>query len=515
MNLLPSMTAADRVPVIVGVGETRGPGARATDGTSPHEPREPRDLIADAIRAAADDAGADRPWLHTLESVAVCHVASWAYDDLPGLLAAGLGASPTDRFASPIGGQWPTRLLDRAAALIADGQVQTALVAGGEVQSSVSAMVKAGRDPGESAGWTQAPGGPPEFDLDQLGSARMQAAGLFVPVRVYPLFESRLRFELGQGVEEATAWSAELYAAFSSVAAANPIAWRPEARTADEIATVTPGNRMVCEPYPLAMNAMPHVDQAAAVLVTSLARARELGVAEDRLVHVWGGAGASDTDDVLERETFGGSWAMRTAMTRALEATGLDAASLEVVDVYSPFPVVPKLAVLHLGMARDSVPTVTGGHSSFGGPLNSYSVHAIASATRALRGGKRHALVHANGGYMTHQHSIVLSTQPHERGYVGDSEPAVPTAAPTSSGPVVDGRVTVETVTVEHSREGEPTQAFLVARDAEGRRVAGQTREGDGESARALSVLAPTPHEVIGTTIGVTVEDGHVRVQTG
>jgi acetyl-CoA C-acetyltransferase len=506
------MTAADRIPVIVGVGETRGPGAAASAEATP---REPRELIAAAIRVAQDDAAAGAPWLHTLDSIAVCNVASWAYDDLPGLLATELGASPTDRFASPIGGQWPTRLLDRAAEMVADGAIRTALVAGGETQSSVTTMGKEGRDPSEAAGWTRSPGGPPEFDLDQLGSAAMQAAGLLVPVRVYPLFENRLRFELGQSVEQAGAWAADIYAAFSDVAAANPIAWKPVARTSAEIGTVAPGNRMVCEPYSLAMNAMPHVDQAAAVLVTSLAHARELGIAEDRIVHVWGGAGASDTDDVLERETFGGSWAMRTAMSRALEVTGLDATSLDVVDVYSPFPVVPKLAMLHLGLPHDSVLTVTGGHSAFGGPLSSYSVHALAAATRALRNGARTALVHANGGYMTHQHSIVLGAEPHEQGYVGSSEPSLSQVAPTAVGPVADGRVTVETVTVEHSREGGPGQAFLVARDADGRRVAGQTRPGDLVSARALSVLVPTPREVIGTDLQVAVEDGHVRVLAG
>lgn len=502
------MIDATHLPVIVGVGETRG---AAEDAGSPSS-REPLALVAEAIRNAQDDAGAAAPWLHTLDSIAVCHVASWAYDDLPGLLATKLDASPTDTFASPIGGQWPTRLLDRAAELVASGLVRSALVAGGESQASVSAMTKAGRDPGELAGWTTSPGGPPAFDLDQLGSTAMQAAGLFVPVRVYPLFESRLRFELGQTVEQATAWSAEIYAAFSEVAAANPVAWRPTARTAREISTVGPGNRMVCEPYPLAMNAMPHVDQAAAVLVTSLAHARELGVPEERIVHVWGGAGAKDTDDVLERATFGSSAAMRTAMTGALATSGLAASDLDVVDVYSPFPVVPKMAMLHLGMAPDAVPTVTGGHSSFGGPLNSYSVHALASATRALRDGARHALVHANGGYMTHQHSIVLAREPHERGYVGSCEPVVVPSDPPRAGAVAEGEVSVETVTVEYSRDGAPAQGFVVARDADGRRVAGQTRQGDESSARALSVLAEPAREVVGTRIKLAAEDGHVRV---
>ena len=107
---------------------------------------------------------------------------------------------------------------------------------------------------------------------------------------------------------------------------------------------------MVCEPYPLSMNAMPHVDQAAAVVVTSLATARGHGVPGSGLTHVWGGAGADDPPDPLRRAGFSGSRGLGQALDRSLDAAGVAIGDLDLVDVYSCFPVVPKLAALHLGL---------------------------------------------------------------------------------------------------------------------------------------------------------------------
>ena len=331
-----------RVPVLVGVGQLRTNRERTVAGA-----REPAELMLDALARAARDAGTPR-LLADADSIDVVNVVSWIYDDLPGLLAAGLGAQPKHRFASPVGGQWPARLLDEAAARIAGGDVRVALLVGGEAQSSVGVLAKAGVDPIAEAGWSAEPGGPPPFDANLLGSAQAQAAGLIFPTRVYPLFENRLRYELGQTPEQANAWSAEMYADFSQAAAVNPAAWNPAHRRADEIGTPGPGNRMVCEPYPLSMNAMPQVDQAAAVIVTSLAAAREYGIPEDRLVYVWGGAGAVEGTDFLHRDGFGSSPAMTSTLDRTLAAAGTTAAELDIVDVYSCFPVVPKLACLAL-----------------------------------------------------------------------------------------------------------------------------------------------------------------------
>ncbi|GAB2932266.1 acetyl-CoA acetyltransferase [Rhodococcus aerolatus] len=496
---------ATRVPVVVGVGQVVANRGRTVAGA-----REPLELVVDAARAAAADAGADV--LAEVDTVLTVDVASWRYDDLPGLLAARLGTRPGHRFASGVGGQWPARLLDEAGARVAAGQTRAALVAGGEAQASVMAHDRAGVEPA----WSREPGGRAVFDLADVGSRAMVDTGLLLPVRVYPLLESALSHALGQSPAEAAAWSAQLYADFSVVAADNPAAWVPEVRTPAEVGTVGPANRVVCEPYPLRVNALPHVDQAAAVLVTSLAVARELGVA-DRCAHLWGGAGAADEADLLRRADLSRSAALASALTRTLDAGGVGAAELDVLDVYSPFPVVPKLAVSALGLPRDTVPTVTGGHSSFGGPLNSYSLHAVVAAVARLRDGAHLALVHANGGFLTSQHAVLLADRAHPDGFVGDPEPVA-----TSTGPAprlvapADGPVVVAAATVSHAKAGGPEQAFLVARTAAGDRVALQTTPGDVDSARALSQGWPDGplRDVVGTTVELAVTDAGTRVRS-
>jgi acetyl-CoA C-acetyltransferase len=141
--------------------------------------------------------------------------------------------------------------------------------------------------------------------------------------------------------------------------------------------------------------------------------------------------------------------------------------------------------------------SVAGGHSSFGGPLNTYSLHAIATMVERLRGDASTALVHANGGYLTYQHAVLLADRPHERGYVGEPTPVQvrhPDAPPLLDAAGIDDvEITVETATVEHDRDGAPKQAFVVGRTAAGDRVAAPTADGDPASASALSLANVPP----------------------
>lgn len=503
-----------RSPVVVGVGQLR-----ANRGRTAEQAREPLDLLVRALRGAARDAGAPA-LLRDADAVHAVRVASWAYDDLAATVATAVGAAPRTCVNTGLGGHHPVRLLDEAAARIWSGESDIALLVGGEAQASVSLLGKAGIDPVADLGWSAGPGGPPAFDLDQLGSPAMQAAGLLAPTRVYPLFENRLQADLGLTPEVARTWSAGLYADLAQVAAEHPAAWNQESLTAEQIGRVSPSNRMVCEPYPLAMNAMPHVDQAAALILTSLGTARAYDVPDELLVHVWGGAGADDDPDVLARAGFGGSAALVSALDRCLEQAATVVTDVDLIDVYSCFPVVPKLVGLHLGLPRDVVLSVTGGHSSFGGPLNSYSLHALVTMTQRLREEAGIGLVHANGGYLTYQHAVLLGRRPHGDGYVGRPEALrVPNEAPplvslADLGAAAD--VVIETATVEHDRFARPTQAYLVARTAAGERLAVSTPRGDADRAVALSLdqlpTGATTH--VGRRLRLETQDGAVTVVT-
>lgn len=491
------MADPTRIAVLIGVGDLRSGRAG-----SPAEPREPLDLIHDATTAALADTGiVDTSALAArIDTIRAVRTASWAYDDLPGLLAARLGATPGHTSTTPIGGHWPAALLDRIAHDIAAGTSTIALLVGGESQASVTGAAKAGTDP-TALGWTTAPGGPPAFGPDDLGSAAMQRAGMVAPTRVYPLFENRLSFDTGHSHDDSLAWSAQLYAAFSDIAANNPAAWNPDRRTASDIATPGPRNRMVTDPYPLLLNAMPFVDQAAAVVVTSLAVARDLGIDDDRLVYVWGGAGATEPSDVLARADLGRSAALADALDRTLSRAGITADDLDIVDAYSCFPVVPKLLVEQLGLPRETVPSVTGGHSFFGGPLNSYTLHSIVAVARRLRAEDELALVHGNGGYLTYQHTVVLAAAPHTDGYIGDPEPVLLAATAPEVALDYQGEVEVVTAAAEFGRDGNPATGFLIGLTPDGRRVAGHT------GPAGAAVLAAGPG-IIGRTVHVVDAGG-------
>jgi acetyl-CoA C-acetyltransferase len=97
--------------------------------------------------------------------------------------------------------------------------------------------------------------------------------------------------------------------------------------------------------------------------------------------------------------------------------------------------------------------TVTGGLPYFGGPGNSYSLHAIAETVTRMRSAPgSYGLVGANGGIMSKYSAGVYSTAPGD--WVADrsgqlcAEVAARPATPVSEH--ADGPATIETYTVRY-----------------------------------------------------------------
>ena len=142
--------------------------------------------------------------------------------------------------------------------------------------------------------------------------------------------------------------------------------------------TPTADNRLIAWPYNKLMVANPMVNQGAALIVTSLAKAREAGVAEDRMVYFRGGAYAEEPRDYLQREQYVESHAQNAVLNTVIDLAGGDGTKFDAIELYSCFPCVPKMARRTLGFGADVQPTVTGGLTFFGAPLNSYMTHAEA-----------------------------------------------------------------------------------------------------------------------------------------
>src|SRR5207247_10342283 len=90
---------------------------------------EPLEMMERVAREAENDAGAPG-LLEKVDSVQVVNFMSWSYADVPGMLAARLGATPSHTLYSSIGGETPQRLVNETARAIVEGSIGIALLAG-------------------------------------------------------------------------------------------------------------------------------------------------------------------------------------------------------------------------------------------------------------------------------------------------------------------------------------------------------------------------------------------------
>ena len=211
--------------------------------------------------------------------------------------------------------------------------------------------------------------------------------GVFRPITVYPLYESATSAHWGQTPREALAEFGDLWSTFSSVASRKSQFLAEAQFQPEEITTPTPDNRLIAWPYTKLMVANPTVNMGGALLLTSLAKARAAGVPEDRIVYAWGGASAEEPRDYLIRDQFFESHPQNAVLKAIMDLIEGDGKKFDAIELYSCFPVVPKMARRTLGLGPDVQPTVTGGLTFFGAPLNTYMTHAACAMVRSLRNG--------------------------------------------------------------------------------------------------------------------------------
>ncbi len=451
-----------RIPVVVGIGQAIERDA----------PMAAVDMAARAARAAFEDAPGLEDRIDRLSMVAVSFSPSSASPARE--VAEQLGLSGVRTEVTTPGGNAPQWLVTRAAEDISAGRLETTLIVGGEATRSVRAA-----DP--TAGHLAAPveglddsSADPVVGLHLSPALAEQAAGLREPSVVYPMLESARGHEAGRSPAEQRAFLAEMLASFTEVAAKNPFAWFPHARSAGEIAQPTPANRLTAEPYTKRMNSFPFVDMGSALLVTTLERARAAGLT-DHCVFPWSGATNSEPAPSA-RPRPGDSPAARAAAEATLAAAGLDIDDVGHVDIYSCFPVAVEAAAEGMGIALDDPRglTLTGGLPFFGGPGNNYSGHAIASMVDCLRGSDVTGLVSANGGYLS-KHSVGLyGTRPPIAGFRAMATDEEQSRIEAAARPVdIDGRGKAQVVagTVVYGRDGGVTRAPIIAELASGARV--------------------------------------------
>src|SRR5437588_9780378 len=494
-NLVPD----DRIPVIVGVGEIVDRPKEISKGL------EPLVLLEQALKRAEADSGSKL--LGEIQSLDIVNFLSWRYRDPEIQLSDRLGIKPKHAYSGPVGGESPIRYLHEAAQRIARGECSVAAVCGAEAQSTAT---KAERG-GITLSWT-----PFAHDVEEpkRGAAFQKPMavqlGVFRPITVYPLYESATSAHWGQTPREALAESGALWSTYARVASENENSWLKKRFTADEITTPTPENRLIAWPYTKLMVANPTVNMGGAVLLTSLAKARAAGVPEDRLIYPIGGASAEEPRDYLVRDQFFESHPQNAVLKAVMDLVGGDGKKFDAMELYSCFPCVPKMARRTLGLGPDVQPTVTGGLTFFGAPLNTYMTHAACAMVRKLRERGNLGLLYGQGGFVTKHHGVVLSREAPKQPLAQDT--SVQAEADRNRRKVPDfvteasGKGKVESFTVIYKGKGEVEHGVVMMRTEGDARALARIPASDSATLSHLLNMDRTPVGTVGNV--VTAEDG-------
>jgi acetyl-CoA C-acetyltransferase len=498
------------MPVLIGCGQL-------TDKRGPQEAAAPIELMVEVANKAAADAGVGRALLDEIDTLVAVGLtvdspesgssARGMMRNVPQALCTALGIEPAQKRYTRSGGNTPQMLVNRYAEEIARGEASAVLLVGAEALNTMIARLKAGL--GLDA-WVDDSGGDPVMLGDDRAAAsdHEKAYGIDTPSVTYPLFENALRARYDLTLDQHRDKLGALYQRFNAVAAKNPLSWFPTERSAQEIATVGADNRYVGFPYTKFLNAIIQVNMGAAVILTSVAKARELGVADERMVYLHGCGDANDIWNVSERLDYHSSPAIRTMARQAFAMAGKTIEDMDYFDIYSCFPSAVQIACDELGIAHDDPRglTVTGGLPYFGGPGNNYAMHSLATMMDLLRARPgSYGLLNANGWFVTKHSMGIYSTVPVEGEWRREAPSSYQRAILEASHPPFTeepiGPGVIETYTVLHGRKG-VQRALVIGRLQDGTRFIAETPDDE------ITLQKMMAGEMIGTSGTASVEEG-------
>ncbi|NND82427.1 MAG: acetyl-CoA acetyltransferase [Gammaproteobacteria bacterium] len=474
-------------PILIGA-------AQLVDRSSNPKGRTPIQLMAEVAQNAAQDAGSDQLLADvqhlaavglTVDAPGVKTPLTGCYSNVPKSVANALGIDPQHQYYCATGGNTPQQLVNHFANEIAEGRAETVLLTGGEALHTMRQRFNHWSKLLLPKGaWRDKPGGQPTmFGEGKRSNTEHEAKyGLSLPANCYPLFENALRAHYGRSPSGHMQAMGTMFSRMTKVAANNPYAWFATERSADELITVTENNRMIAYPYPKLLNAMISVNQAAAVIMTSVGRAQALGINSDRWVYLHGCAQAQEHWNLTERVNYHSSPALGRAGREALAMADRSINEIDALDIYSCFPSAVQMACDEFGIAHDDPRglTITGGLPYFGGAGNNYGMHAIAEMMHTLRAApEQFGLLNANGWFLTKHAVGVYSATPPERDWRPTDPDIYQQKILQATGPVFtetpQGAASIETYTVIYNSINEPQRGIIIGRLDSGQRFMAET----------------------------------------
>ena len=462
----------DSTPIIIGGGQFT---QKIED---PLAALPPMGIAGEAAKAALADTGQTDAITKAIDTIAIVRIfpdssslrshTLGRTNNPPRAVARRIGADPRNAIYSNIGGQSPQALVSEMAERITAGELDVVLLGGAE---SIKTQRNASRQ-GIELDWSEHDSGTQEDRTpgDMFASEQENKHGIGIPINTYPLFEQAMRGHLGNTMAEHMPLIGKLFSSFTKIAARNPYSYYPTERTAEELVTPTDENRWIGFPYTKWLVAQDNIDQGASVILTSVGKARELGVDPSKWVFIHGVSEAKEGKVVLDREYFHSSNAMRINAGKAFDMAGISIDDISFIDIYSCFTSAVEQACDAVGLAWDDPRglTLTGGLPYFGGPGNNYTMHSFAEMLPRLRSNPgSYALITANGGVISKHATGIYSTTPTEGTWQREAPAICQAEVDAIARPAIDvapsGSATIETYSVVHSRTG-PVSGVIIGR---------------------------------------------------
>lgn len=416
------MSAFDaHAPVIIGVGE-------ASRKTVPGEWPSPRELAGAAIKVALADTGQPQSVAAAIDTIAAVRtfedsgvsMGTGSPDNVPEAFGAAGGISAGRLIYADVGGQSPQAMINQLAGEIRRGETGLAIIVAGEATGTA----KRARRAGVALDWRLPSDTPFEDQRTEFSilTRREIRHGIVSMPLAYSLLENARRIGLGMSRHDYVVEMARQGAAMSVKSLTREHAQFPMAFTTEQLVAGHESDYHITDIYRRWRVAQDGVDLGGAIILTSTGKARELGIAQDKMIWLAGASEAAEPP-LSEREHIASPDAVGFTMHAALDQAGYSPTDLGPVDIYSCFPVAVTAAVDTLrdpARARGDY-TLTGGLGFFGGPGNGYTVYSLAAMVEALRNdGSKPAMVTANGGVMSKQAVGVYTARQPPRPWNGE-----------------------------------------------------------------------------------------------
>ncbi|MSW49036.1 MAG: hypothetical protein F2818_04735, partial [Actinobacteria bacterium] len=289
-----------RTPILVGQAQVAQHEDHLANAAGPIE------LMSQAVREAFADAHVRLEGTKsslTIDALRVVRSLSTRNTNPARDIASTLDINANEYGLTPHGGNMPQYLVNSAALQIRDHGAQMIVLTGGESFRSR----RRARAAQMTLPWMELKEGQEGQEPTPLGDDLVMnheielAHNIMLPIEIYPMFETALRYRDKRTVAEHQKHISELWSRFSGVAATNPHAWIQQEYTAEAIRTPTQDNRMIGFPYTKLMNSNNDVDMAAALVMCSVERAEALGIARDKWIFLHAGTDCHEHNFVSHR----------------------------------------------------------------------------------------------------------------------------------------------------------------------------------------------------------------------